>query len=479
MKVEKYDGSRERLLLAGMATDATTLASVSSRWDGEMFRSPWANVVGRWCVDHQRKYQKPPTPGDLKARFSAWAQRRRDEATAKLVESFVVSLFGSEPSPEVSSAHLIDLAAEHFNHVRLEQLSEAVKGHLEAGDVTEAEALVANHSRVRLGDRAGGDPFTDRDKVRAAFSQGEQRNLVRYPGPLGQFFRDGVTLARDCFVVFQGVEKSTKSMWLFDVAYRSVLQRNRTVLFEVGDQSECQATLRLLSRVCRRPARSNREDGGWPCTIKVPTGIHAPPPGQVGEPAKVDIDRETFDQPLDADSAWEECQRVMRERVKSNRSFFRLISYPSDTATVDTIRADLRALESELGWAADVVIIDYADLLAPMPGRYRDSRDAINKTWSQLRALSLEWHCLLVSATQADADAYERDTQDRRNFSEDKRKYAHVTGMVGINVTAREKEQQVCRLNWLVGRDFEFNTRRCIHVAQCLPLANPAVLSTY
>ena len=109
-----------------------------------------------------------------------------------------------------------------------------------------------------------------------------------------------------------------------------------------------------------------------------------------------------------------------------------------------------------------------------------EGRDKINETWKQMRSLSQKYHCLVVTATQADAASYETDLIRRRNFSEDKRKYAHVTGMIGINQKdPEEKEKEVMRLNWLKLRDGLYSETRCVYIAGCLSIANPAIRSCW
>jgi hypothetical protein len=85
----------------------------------------------------------------------------------------------------------------------------------------------------------------------------------------------------------------------------------------------------------------------------------------------------------------------------------------------------------------------------------------------------------VVTATQTDADSYDAKVLKRGNFSEDKRKYAHVTGMVGINQTDREKAEGLYRLNWVVLRELEFSESKCVWTAGCLAIGNPAIVSTF
>jgi hypothetical protein len=145
--------------------------------------------------------------------------------------------------------------------------------------------------------------------------------------------------------------------------------------------------------------------------------------------------------------------------------------------TVAAMRS-LLLTEVRKGWPVDAVFVDYADILAPPAGFVGDSREATNENWKQLRRLSQELHCLVVTATQTKATSYAAKGLDMTHFSEDKRKFAHVTGMVGINQDVDEKEAEVQRLNFVVRRERRFVTTRYCHVAGCLTLGNPAVRAT-
>jgi replicative DNA helicase len=123
----------------------------------------------------------------------------------------------------------------------------------------------------------------------------------------------------------------------------------------------------------------------------------------------------------------------------------------------------------EKGFVPDIVVIDYADILAPERKNLM-GRDAVNESWAAMRRLAQERRLLVISPTQADADSYDRWIMGMRNFSEDKRKLSHVTGMLGLNQTEVEKKLMVSRLNWLVLREESHNPRRCLYVGQCPPL---------
>jgi replicative DNA helicase len=130
------------------------------------------------------------------------------------------------------------------------------------------------------------------------------------------------------------------------------------------------------------------------------------------------------------------------------------------------------------GWVPDIVVIDYADILAP-PAGVADNREQINHAWKQMRSLSQEFHCLVVTATQSDAASYNQWILNRRNFTDDKRKLAHVTSMLGINQTEEEKEFGIFRYNFIASREQKYKETKCVYLASCLSIANIAVRSSW
>jgi len=94
-----------------------------------------------------------------------------------------------------------------------------------------------------------------------------------------------------------------------------------------------------------------------------------------------------------------------------------------------------------------------------------------------LRGLSQERHCLMVTATQASARAYGKDLIDMSDYSEDKRKYAHVTAMIGLNQTPDEKKVGIMRINMIVQREGEFFSERTVKIAQDLRIGRPLLFS--
>lgn len=465
MRIEQRSAADERKVLIGMILDRQVLSRVASQWvQPGLFRTGWCNLVGQWAVDYLTQYDAPPTR-DIETLYDSWAQKHDDKATIQLVGGFLDSLSEEyEQASTLNPEYLIDLAGRHFNLVRLERLVDDVQAETSAGRLDKALERVGGWNRLELGTGAGVDVLGDMEAIREAFET-KSEPLIEFPGALGEFF--GTTLERDGFIGFMGPDKRGKSFWLAEIAYRALLARRRVAFFEAGDLSQHQILRRLMCRVSRLPLEGN-------VTLSYPREISRE---KGSGSATVEAEDRYFESPLSWQQAWKAAQELMTKRVKSRDTLWKLSCHPNSTLTMNGLRSILAGWERE-GWTPDVVIIDYADILGTDFPKL-DERHQINKAWQQMRALSQSLHCLVVTASQTDSDAYKRNIITRTNFSEDKRKLAHVTGMIGLNQTPEEKDQGITRLNWVVRREGGFSETLCVHVAGHLGLANPAILSCW
>lgn len=468
MKVVSREGSVERQILIGMITDGVFLGHVAAKWRDGMFASRLASVVAELCVDYYRQYRQAPA-ATIEPLFADWARRSRDKEAIRLVEGFLASLSGEFDGQTVplATGYLLDRSRDYFNGVQLAQLGERLERCLEDGDVETALSQVSSFRHVEMGQGAGIDVLQDEAALRAVFAVADD-SIVLLPEALARFYGD--TLGRECFVAYMAPEKRGKTWFLIDLAWMAMLGRRKVAFFEVGDMSERQILRRFLVRAARHPAVSS--DGNWPCTVRWPSSLE-----REEEEIQVSHRELTFESPLSWEVAWRACQKVVRARLRSDDSFLRLSVHPNSTISVDGIRSVLQDWERQ-EWVPDVVVVDYADILAPLDRR-GDPRNHTNDTWAALRGLSQSHHCLVATATQSDAESYSVKTITRRNFSWDKRKLAHVTAMFGINQTAEEREQGLYRLNRVAVREGECDEFRCIHLASCLPLARPWVRCLY
>lgn len=465
MQVEKADAGPAKRVLTAMVTSDAVCGRIAARWEpGGLFAGKWENIIGGWCVKYFGKYGTAPGR-EIESRFAAWAADAKDPETVELVEKFLGVLSDEyEKRGDENTEYLVDLASTYFNRHKMVRLADAIRGDCLDGADTRAAERIIKFNRIELGVGAGVDVLRDKTALKEALANPEQ-NLVEYPEGL-KFFFDGM-LARDTLIGFMAAMKRGKTFWQLDLAWRGMEQKRRVAFFEIGDMSQNQIMRRFAVRAAQRPLKPTN---GRP--ILFPTFIEHEPNSRK---CSVTHKKGKFCRPLDYRTARDAMQRITGDLGVSD-CLLRLSCHPTATINVPGIVNVLDGWERQ-GWVPDIIVVDYADLLAPISAK--EQLHQIDETWAALRALSQSRHCLVVTATQANAASFRAEQINETHFAGNKLKLAHVVGMVGISATGAEKQIGVCRLNWVVRREGEFDVEKACFCAGCLALANPAVKSVF
>lgn len=469
MRVENItSGNSERRILTAMILDDLLLAKVGSQWTEKMFESKWANTVGEWCVTFHSKYGKAPKE-KIEKIYNRWAEHAKDPSAVKVIGDLLSDLSNeydrrNKKRKKSDTDFEVDFAQEYFNQAAMKRVLERVHQNLDEGKLEKAHNEYQSLQRIDLHKNGAISIGDNQDLIKKAFTYNKKDSVVSFQGPAQEFF--GESLSKECFIAFMGPEKSGKSFFLLEMAFRGWSQGKRVAFFEAGDMTERQVMRRLGSRCCRRPYRKK--------TYRFPTSIKKDPEKRL---ATVEFDDVEPKEGLTHTEVWKAIQKI-QERSGRKAGNFKMSFSPAGTLSAKDIEIHLESWKREYGFSAEVIIVDYADLLAPPP-KIQEFRHQTNATWERLRGISQKYGCLVVTATQSNAASYQAELLGRWNFSEDKRKLAHVTGFVGINATTKEQERGIRRLNWIELREDEFTYSRCCHVATCFPIANPIVRSCW
>lgn len=461
MKLKTVDGTRERNVLIGMIVHDGVVARIAPRWtkDG-LFKSKEANLIASWCVKYHRKHGRAPRK-DIETVFGTWADGA-DASEVKVVEKVLGSLDGQykATAKAINPEFLVNTAGDLFNEVRLDKLRSAIAADMDFGKYEDAWKKVEQLRKVNVGAGEVIDVLQDDTANELVFTE-RPESLVDYGGGLKRFF--GRSLARGNLVAFMAPMKRGKTFACMDIAWRAMLQRRRVVYFQCGDLTKSQQMTRFATRAAQRPFEAKR--------IQYPVKLE-----MIDDQVTVKKVEKSWTDDMGFLEQKKARERIMSHRIKSKDPFLKLSVHPTKTLSVLQSRAILDEM-IHFNWIPDIVVYDYADILAPPPGFQGDSRDAVNETWMALRRLSQELNCLVVTATQAKATSFTADTLDMSHFSEDNRKLAHATGIVGLGQKNEEKPDQLWRWNWIVLREEAFVVTRECHVAGCLEIANPAIVS--
>lgn len=500
----------DRDIIIGLIVNDDVLDALSQEWEVTALQSKTAQMIASWCLSHYKKYGHAPNK-EIGSIFERQVKRNllKDEQKDDIAK-ILASLSDEYENKDINVQYIIESARQSHATHQLENLSENITVLLEKGQIDKAvekvhEFDVADMEMIEQLDFSQGAE----EAVEKAFAEKAQ-GLIKYPHALGQFWN--AQLVRGGFVALLAPEKRGKSFLLLDMAMRGVRAGNNVAFFQAGDMTQSEQ----LRRVCIYLAhRSNEErycEAGYAPILdcwKNQTNDCVEACRECGGelfPKGVNQKDITYDLLLDSRNnatdyeACHNCSKiegavyleymkqvpvlqqkdaieVIQKWTTKTGKRLRLVTYPNGTLSVRQIDAILIKWKKK-GWVPDVIVIDYADLLVAEDTRL-DWRNQQNAIWKRLRRLSQERECLVVTATQAAATSYSKDTITLEDFSDDKRKYAHVTAMYGMNQTPREKKLGILRLNELVIREAAFDSERQIKIIQDLKRGRPVVDSYF
>jgi hypothetical protein len=468
MKKRRVDASRERRLLTALITSSPFVARAASVLDPELIEADHFRTLTEWCIAHHKEYGE--APGEhIEDYYHSWSEDNDNTELVDSVHDFLESLSEDYDSgKDVNIPYLLDELSAFITKRRIKKLQDNLSYHMMKGEQGEAEKTITQYSLVEVSHTSYCAPLNAELAWTDAFSK-PMEPLIEFSGAAGRFFNSA--MVRDSLIAIQAPEKRGKTFWCIEFAVRALRARKKVAFFGVGDLSQAQFMMRLGVRFSGRPLR-DRDCG----IIKVPSKIIKDP----GEPMGYTVQYKEIkkEHAVTQRSAKRGIRKFKRGCGISERTpYFMVSTHANSSINVSGIESVLDQWKLEKGFIPDVIVIDYADILASEDRRIL-GRDSVNDTWKALRRLSQERHCLVIAPTQADAQSYDSRLQTMKNFSEDKRKMAHVTGMMALNQSDPEKEMQGMRLNWIVLREAGFAVSRQLYVGTCFALGKAMCCSS-
>ncbi len=509
----------ERKIIIGLITSTEFISEIRDVFHLKLLSSVMAKRLAGWCLEYYDKFGKAPSK-DIEGIYYNKLNHGLSKEVGKDIEEVLSELNDDYVQSSEDIAVLIVQAKEYFQEKGLKEHTDKISTLLEQGEIEEASTIASNFKSVIVSENTTIDLSNAESliKVDLAFKETKEP-LIYYPKQLGVFWND--QFIRGNFVALMGSEKRGKTFWLMDMAMRAARQGRQVAFFQAGDMTESQQLRRMAIHLTKtsdmeqycgvmyepipdcvynqmdRCDRKERECdfGIFPdkslvelrdsITFEELKEVYEDNPeykscyncpeyqrNAWGTPWLRKIEVKT---PLDAKKARETIEKFF---VKSNRKLI-LSSHPNNSLTISKIRSMLYSWKKRYNFIPELVIIDYADLL--VPERRSEFRHQQNEIWMGLRSLSQEDYDgiqpLVITATQADTDSYTKSLLSLKNFSEDKRKYAHVVAMYGLNQDplGREKKIGIMRINEMVKREGDFNNKNVIHVLQNLRRGQPFI----
>jgi len=500
----KPDKHIERRIVIGLIVSDTYIKEISRFWDPRVLQAPMAQRLASWCLEYFEKYEKAPGK-DIEGIYLQKLKAGLPKDIAEDIEEDILPDLSDEyDRSHFNVQYLMDQTKSYFRERNLSLFADQITGMVSQGDLTEAETLASEYKP--LSEEAANDLDLSSPealtRIETAFSLAESP-IITYPGALGRFLNN--QLVRGGFISFLGSEKRGKTWWLMDLAIRGSKQGANVAFFQAGDMTEDQQLRRICislagrsdkPKFCRAIRLSILDCGrnfNDACDREERKGFGCIdpqcPPEKAYQTIKDAVAKsdEAIDElmdgpgkdykPCDLDKCPDFIGSIWFQMSKPCKPLT-VDAYYNGTLSIKEIRAVLDRWEQQDNFIPDVVLIDYMDLLIDPTNEFRHKQ---NEIWKGGRRISQERHCLVATATQADANSYDQDTLSLKNFSEDKRKYSHVTAFYGLNQDKKgiEKRLGMLRINELLVRDDEGSTGKQVCVIQALQQGKPFVSSFF
>lgn len=482
-----------------------TGAVVSSRFlrqykpihdDGYYADYPHVAITLRWCLDYWNKHQSAPR-GSIMDVFKLREREIEDQDVYELVERFLVSIsaeYDEKWEDGFDDSLALDCAETFCRGQKILQLSDRLKKGLERASLDELEEEIS-HWRPGSNQRIKTHDALDAERLSKTTTDQTQKEVVfEYPGALGELIKP---MRRGDFWTLVGPEKRGKTWALMDAALRGFRRGHGVLYVSAGDMDDDDMDQRLVHMLTGvdplattfEPYLIPAMDCLWnqiqECPIKdAPSqdaiaSYESPKKGKkygkselicaYDDDPKHEIcikcSRSKSDKRHFKGAHWyrmhhphplskadiQAATEKMHKQFPGRRDRLRIICTPSDYITVGEIRNLVLDHNDYENLNVGLVVVDYADILASENVR-DEFRHQENKKWLKGRSLSAELKTGLIWATQGTKVTYDKDTIEKGDLSEDKRKLGHVTLAIGLNQSEQDMEDGIMRPGVIAAR---------------------------
>lgn len=488
------DNLIEERILAGLITNTSYCKNVSRLLKKDIFIIPYSSIVLKWCLDYFKTYNEAPGKHILDIFEMESISGNLKAEDRDLIGAFVDKLLANyEKESETNFAFLEDKTIAYVKKRSLKNTADKMNRLLENDKVDDAESELEKYKQTSKATSTAFDPLCD-EVVKKFFDNvnNKANEIFSMPGKLGEHIG---MLERYWLVGILAPSKRGKTFWQQEFAVQAIMAKKK-VLFVSLEMNEKGILKRLYKRLtgfadrsgdfiypcfdCLKNQNNSCDSSNRTCKVKLLIDEKTKPKyNRISSYVPCTFCRDNKKYAKDyVVATW--LTTIKREKIKASSTIkvvsgikqafgdrIRVQSYPKFSANIKDIMAALNDLDVKENFQPDVIIIDYADILAPEDSRL-STRERVDETWKMMGRMAGENHCLVISASQSNRKSFNKKYVEEVDIAEDIRKIANSDLFIALNQTKEEKKEGVMRINIIANRDADFDSQKSCLVLQQL-----------
>lgn len=449
MKREKLNTLSEKDIIYQLIVSDKFCREIVPVLNPKFLEVSYIKIVAIWIKDYFQKFKEAPKKNIIKL-YRSHIDELKDESLQENILTFIEKLDKDYDSIKVSNEDFaIQNAIKYLKTRSLKNFSEDIDSYIASGDIEKAENCVTKFRKVEVASGEGVSLLEDSDIITESFTE-EQDLLFAYPGDFGRLIGD---IHREDFIAFLAPMKAGKTYQLIDFGIEALKNNLKVVMYSLE-----MSRTNMIKRVWTALSGQIIKD----------IEIEVPYFEEDGD--KWRIEKKVVNKKASSVLEVKKKQQSLKRLFRGGA--FRIYAEPAYSMTVESLENKLDDLAYE-GFYPDVIIIDYADIMAPSDkNEYRQQIDGI---WKRLRALAQKRKAVVVTASQTNRGAISSEV-NAESISEDIRKLAHVTSMVSISKPKAYKQNSLAIFSQVALRDGVPELRKVI-ATQNLSIGRPILES--
>jgi len=419
---------------------------------GKSLRAPYSKHILEWVKEYYNVYGTAPREA-IQDIYEQKKSHMRDGEASSAVGDFLESLSDEyDPSNYTNMEFHVKDCESYIRENNLRDFSSKLDGLIQVGEVDKAEALIGSYERTGIPVNQGVSLVRDIREMSRAFYE-EATPLFTLDGDLGKMIGPYYRGDLSSILAPMKMGKSWALLYIAECAMKAGLK----VVFLNLETRDFELRKRAWKSLRWCPDTSG--------VVSIPQFLPDVEPNTIITPETTY--RVSYQNVQKQGADFSDIPMLEKELLMRYRGGdVRYITLPSNATTIADLEAILDNLTYYDNFEADVVIVDYADLLFSSE---RDYRQKLNDIWLNIRRIAQERNIHVATVSQTNRSGMSGAELEAEQVAEDARKIAHISSLVGLYASNTEKEHGIINAKLMVSR-YRRETFDTCTVLQCLDI---------